>query len=211
MEDTRNFSPEQLDEIFKCIKTTVSCILISKCELTLDLLEVLLKHSKYVDSLEISHSHLPPDHFNTFLNKLHTFAPKLTKFNTSYCNVSFSSSLTSALNSLGQLEMVNLSGNVLKSAINFESLRTPRLQELCLDNTNLEEADLIGLCEYLRENAKIHTLSLKEITFSDSVLQRLLDVLQGNRTIKSLIFTPQTEDLHIDTKLITDILDKRAL
>ena len=187
---------------------------LSRNEISLDQLSILLGHLKHTTSLEISHSAIPPDHFGTFLKNLAKSAPNLTEFNTSNCNIDFEQSITKLLNSLIHLKCLNLSGNVLKSAILFDFLQVPHLEELRLDSTQLEERDLLELCRFMCGNATIHTLSLKDNLLSNALLQKMLDMVQVNMTLRWLLFTPAadpSQTQHISVKLISDILDRRAL
>ncbi|KAI6654240.1 Glutamate-rich protein 3-like isoform X3 [Oopsacas minuta] len=214
LENTRNFTPNHLDTLFTHM-VAINKIQITHSELTKDHLNIILEYLQQTETLEISHSVISPDHFIVFMNNLAVAAPKLAEFNTSYCDIRLESPITNVLNSLVHLTSVNLSGNVLKNAIRFDSLHTPNLKELHLDNTELQEPELLELFNFLFSNAAIHTLSLKGNYLSKQVLQRLLDLLQENRNIKQLFFTPSNTDdsqiQHINVKLITDILDKRAI
>ena len=214
IEDTRNFTPRHLTAILTHTQN-IKSIRLLRNEISRHQLDIILDHLKHTVSLEISHSSIPPDHFSAFLNKLAISAPNLTEFNASNCKIEFDQSITKLLNSLIHLNCVNLSGNVLKSAILFDSLQVPHLEELCLDNAQLEERDLLELCRFIRGNATIRSLSLRDNILSNSVLQNILDMLQVNRTLKRLFFTPGTMDQsqmqHINVKLISDILDKRAI
>ena len=215
IEDTRNFTPQHLMTILAHIKN-VKTLRVLRSEISQDQLNILLQHLQCTASLEISHTLIPPDHFKTFLNGLAKAAPNLTELNTSDCHIEFDRSVTKLLNSLVHLNCINLSGNVLKSAILFDSLHLPRLAELRMDAAELEERDLLELCEFMRGNATIHTLSLRENILSNAVLQNLLDMLQVNKTLRRLLFNAGTRDAsqtqqHINVKLISDILDKRAI
>ena len=214
LENARNFTPSHLETILNHANT-IETIQLTHTELSEDLFAIILNHLKEIESLEISHSVIHPDHFTSFMNKLVKTAQKLANLNTSGCDIHFDTSIIKLLKSLNNLTCVNLSGNVLKSAITFDSLHQLNLKELHLDNTNLQESDLLELCQFLCTNTTIHTLSLRDNHLSTQVLQKILDMLQENRTIKQLFFTPSTTDdsqtQHVNIKLITDMLDKRVI
>eukprot|EP00800_Vazella_pourtalesii_P001098 TRINITY_DN1092_c0_g1_i10.p1 TRINITY_DN1092_c0_g1~~TRINITY_DN1092_c0_g1_i10.p1 ORF type:complete len:636 (-),score=116.00 TRINITY_DN1092_c0_g1_i10:1401-3308(-) len=214
LENTRNFTPNHLETILNHANV-IKTIQLTHTELSEDQFAIILNHLKEIESLEISHSVIHPDHFTSFINKLVKTAQKLANFNTSGCDIHFDTSIIKSLKSLENLTHVNLSRNVLKSAITYDSLHHLNLKELHLDDTNLQESDLLELCNFLCTNTTVHTLSLRDNHIPTQVLQKILDMLQENRTIKQLFFTPSTTDesqtQHINIKLITDILEKRVI
>ena len=214
LENTRNFTPSLLETILNHANV-IRTIKLIHTELSEEQFAIILNHLKEIESLEISHSVIPPDHFTSFMAKLVKTAQKLANFNTSGCDIQFNTSTLKSLKSLENLTCVNLSGNVLKSAITFDSLHQLNLKEFHLDDTNLQELDLLELCHFLCTNTTIHILSLRDNHISTQVLQKILDMLQENRTIKQLFFTPSdtndSQTQHVNIKLITDILEKRVI